>query len=127
MKKIISFMLTFVLVLSLAACSILGGEEGKKKETEQVQTSSGETETNQQSGKVEEQDGSEAQVVRGIINKIDSYLVLLVGEGEYQIMDLGEGVTLDQFSEGDEVDVTYTGELGLDDSSPVATAIVKVQ
>ena len=53
-------------------------------------------------------------MVQGIINKIDSYLLLLTDDGEYHIMDYGEGVTMDGFAEGDKVDVTYTGELDVD-------------
>jgi hypothetical protein len=65
------------------------------------------------------------QVVHGIINKIDSYLVLLTEDEEYQIMDYGEGIVMDGFSEGDSVDVTYTGQLGDENATPVITAIEK--
>lgn len=68
---------------------------------------------------------AESKVVHGVINRIDNYLVLLVGDGEYQIMEYGEGVTMDGFTEGDKVDVSYTGELGVDGMYPVITAIAK--
>ena len=70
---------------------------------------------------------TQGKTLHGIINKIDDYLVLLTDEGEYQMMDLGEGVTLEGFAEGDSVDVTYTGELGETESTPVVTAIVKAK
>ena len=69
----------------------------------------------------------EEKVIRGTINRIGSYLVLLTGEGEYQVMDFGEGVTADGFAEGDQVDVTYTGELGAEDTDPVIQAMEKVE
>ena len=38
-------------------------------------------------------------------------------------MELGEGVSLDSFSEGDSVKVTYTGELGDEETPPVVSDI----
>lgn len=97
-----------ILVLSLAAC---GSSKGADKSTESEKSETSE----------------ETQVVHGIINKIDSYLVLLTDDGEYQIMDYGEGIDMDSFSEGDSVNVTYTGTLGDEDPSPVITAIEKAE
>ena len=71
--------------------------------------------------------GGETQVIRGTINRMDTYLVLLTDDGEYQVMDFGSGVTLDGFSEGDSVKVTYSGELGNEDAAPVITAIEKAE
>lgn len=73
------------------------------------------------------EDTAQTQTVHGIINKIDNYLVLLLEDGEHQIMDYGEGVVMDGFEEGDSVDVTYTGKLGVENENPVITAITKAQ
>ena len=51
------------------------------------------------------------------------FLVLLTDAGEYQVMDLDEGVSLDGFSEGDSVTVTYTGDLGDEVTPPVVSAV----
>ena len=63
----------------------------------------------------------------GIINQMGDYLVLLTGDGEYQVMDYGKGVSDDGFEEGDSVEITYTGELGVEGSNPVITAISKAK
>lgn len=111
MKRKICLMLVLALMaVSLTACGMTGGGKQSQQPKDSPVAS---TET------------PEAKVVHGIINKIDSYLVLLTGEGEYQIMDYGEGVTMDDFMEGDSVDVTYTGELGVEGSTPVIVSIVK--
>lgn len=115
MKRMICFgMALALLVLSLAACgtSGTGGQSGDAA-PEQNQTSAAPQ--------------GEDKVVRGIINRIGNCLVLLLDDGEYQIMDYGEGITMDGFAEGDTVDVTYTGQLEVEGSTPVITAIVKVQ
>lgn len=91
-----------ILVFSLTACGSSKGTQSKTSET-----------------------SDDVQVVHGIINKIDSYLVLLTDDEEYQILDYGEGIHMDSFSEGDSVNVTYTGTLGDEDPSPVITAIEK--
>lgn len=70
---------------------------------------------------------TEEKTVSGIINRLDEDLVLLVGEGEYQIMAYGEGVSADGLTEGDKVEITYTGELGKEDAIPVITAIHKAE
>lgn len=67
--------------------------------------------------------GGEAQTVSGVINRKGDFLVLLTDDGDYQVMELGEGVSLDSFSEGDSVKVTYTGELGDEETPPVVSAI----
>ena len=100
------------LLLLLTAC----GGQGKQGGKSSGDASPAATESNAPVG-----DG----VVHGIVNRIDDYLVLLVGAGEYLAMDLGEGVTLDSFEEGDEVDVTYTGDLEAEEILPVAIAITK--
>lgn len=111
MKRRIYMMLALVLlVTTLAACGSAGG--GKQS-------------PEPQNSPTESAAQGDGKVVQGIINKIDSYLVLLTDDGEYHIMDYGEGVTMDGFAEGDKVDVTYTGELDVDGATPVITSIVK--
>ena len=88
-----------------------GTSSDKKPESSQSQPSESETQ----------------QTVEGVINKIDTYLVLLTDDGEYQVMDYGEGVTIDDFFEGNRVKITYTGKLGDENSTPVMVAIEKVE
>ena len=88
------------------------GDSSEKKEEDKKQ----------EDQKQEEQ----KQEVQGIINKIGSYLVLLVGDGEYQVMDFGEGVTTDGFEEGDQVKITYTGTLGDEEHTPVIVTMEKI-
>lgn len=112
MKRIVCLMLTLTMMgLLLTAC----GGTGKYDKTED---SSSETSQSEPAP-------SEEQVVTGTINKIDTYLVLLTDDGAYYPMDLGEGVTLDDFAEGDRVKVTYTGNLEAEIETPVITSIVK--
>ncbi len=112
MKRKICLVLTLVLVVgALSACGKTDG--GKKADSSPSQSQS--------------MDQAEEKKVRGVINRLDEYLVLLTGEGEYQIMDFGDGVSADGLAEGDSVEVTYTGDLGVEGSNPVITAITKVQ
>ena len=75
------------------------------------------------SGQAEPAAGQEEQTLSGVINRMDDFLVLLTDAGEYQVMDLGEGVSLDGFAEGDSVTVTYTGGLGDEETLPVVSSI----
>lgn len=112
MKRKICLVLTLVLVVfALSACG--KADSGKKADDGSSQPQSTE--------KVEE------KKVSGIINRMGDYLVLLTGDGEYQVMDYGKGVSVDGFAEGDSVEITYTGELGVDGATPVITAISKVK
>ena len=112
MKRIVCLMLTLTMMgLLLTAC----GGPGKDNNAEE---SSAET---SQSEPVSDKE----QVVTGTINKIGTYLVLLTDDGAYYPMDLGEGVTLDDFAEGDRVKITYTGNLEAEIETPVITSIVK--
>ena len=70
-----------------------------------------------------QENNAEEQVITGVINRKGDFLVLLTEEGDYQVMDPGEGVSLDAFTEGDSVKVTYTGELGDEGNPPVISAI----
>lgn len=69
----------------------------------------------------------ETHVLNGVINRKGEFLVLLTEGGEYQVMELGEGVSLNEFSEGDSVTVTYTGKLGDEAASPVVVSIALLE
>lgn len=116
MKKTICAVSALLLTLSLTACGIPAGDTNLDKSASSGSSSSSQS-----------QDAQETKTVQGVINKIDTYLVLLTDDGEYQIMDYGEGVTLDNYFEGDRVEVTYTGELGVEGVSPVISAITKLK
>ena len=109
MKRMICLVMAVMLAaLCLTACgTIRGGRENSQP------TSS----TSAQ---------AEGKTVQGIINQKGDYLVLLTDEGEYQAMDYGKG-NADDFAEGDKVSITYTGELGVEGSMPVITAISKTE
>lgn len=117
MKKTICAVSALLLTLSLAACGTPAGKTSQDKSASSASSSSSSSSSQSQ----------ETKTVQGIINKIDTYLVLLLDDGEYQIMDYGEGVTLDDYFEGDRVEVTYTGELGVEGVYPVFSAITKLQ
>ena len=73
-------------------------------------------------------DGAEAAAtVSGVVNRLGDFLVLLTEDGEYQTFDFGEEVDTGALEEGDQVTVTYTGELGSEDSTPVAVAVEKAE
>lgn len=110
MKRMICLVMAVMLAaLCLTACgTIRGGRENSQP------TSS----TSAQ---------AEGKTVQGIINQKGDYLVLLTDEGEYQVMNYGKGVNADDFAEGDKVSITYTGELGVEGSMPVITAISKAE
>ncbi len=65
------------------------------------------------------------KTVHGIINRLGSFLILLTDDGEYRVMDYGEGVTTDGLEEGDTVDITYTGTLDSEEEAPVIVSITK--
>lgn len=112
MKRTICMMMALVLMLTaLTACGMKSG--GKKDEPKNAP--------------MESAAQVEGKTVSGVINKIDNYLVLLTDDGEYHVMDFGEGVTLDDFAEGDKVDVTYTGQLDAEGTNPVIVSIAKAE
>lgn len=113
MKRMVTISLAVMLALSLTACGPFGAKQAAGTPAPQ-------------SSPAVQSDAAE-QKVHGIINRMGQYLVLLTEDGEYHVMDLGEGVTLDGFAEGDSVDVTYTGKLGVEGVTPVVTAIVKAE
>lgn len=115
-KRIVCLTLALMMVgLSLTACGSKGSGKDQKTDMPVSSPVAG------------EEQKTEGKMVHGVINKIDNYLVLLTDDGEYQIMEYGDGVTLDDFAEGDKVDVTYTGELGVEGSNPVIIAITKAE
>lgn len=114
MKRTICVLSLMVMMMGLAACQFPGMG---KKQPEPMPTVSSAVATEQK----------EEKVVHGVINKLDTYLVLLTDDGEYQVMDYAEGVSADGFAEGDKVNVTYTGKLGVEDETPVITAIEKAE
>ena len=74
------------------------------------------------SGQTEPAAGQEEQTLSGVINRMDDFLVLLTDAGEYQVMDLGEGVSLDGFAEGASVPATYRGGRGDEETPPVVSS-----
>ena len=66
---------------------------------------------------------TETQTISGIVNRLGNYLVLLDDQDNYLIFDFGEDVDSSTLAEGGRVTVTYTGELGSEDPSPVAVDI----
>lgn len=99
MKKIFALVLTVCLLLPLVAC----GQKGEEKKD----------------------DAEETKTISGIVNKLDSYLVLLDSNGDYHIFDYGEDVDKSTLEEGDKITVSYTGTLDNEDPSPVAVSIQK--
>ena len=107
MRRWICALLAATLLLTLAACGSSGSG----------------TASSGQDGAL---DGAEAAAtVSGVVNRLGDFLVLLTEDGEYQTFDFGEEVDTGALEEGDQVTVTYTGELGVEDSTPVIVSIVK--
>lgn len=112
MKQKICLVLALVMVmLALTACGRMGG--GKTEDSG--------------SGQPQYTEKAEEKKVSGVINRMGEYLVLLTEDDEYQIMDFGKGVSVGGLAEGDSVEISYTGELGVDGATPVITAISKVK
>ena len=134
MKKVMTLLLSFCLLLSLAACGQSKDQTAndQKEETSQEQTAGdtaqtpdaenpdAETPSDDQSG--EEATGE--QTISGVVNRLDDYLVLLDENGEYHNFDYGIDVDPTSLEEGDSVTVTYNGTLD-GDESPVAVSIDK--
>jgi len=74
-------------------------------------------------------DGSQQkETITGTINRLDTdYLVLITDDGEYLVMDFGESFSVEGFSEGDDVVITYTGPLENEEKPPVITAMEAAQ
>ena len=67
-----------------------------------------------------DREGAAGGTVEGVVNRNGDFLVLLTDEGEYQTFEFGAGVDTGALEEGDCISVTYTGELGKEDSTPTA-------
>ena len=70
-----------------------------------------------------DREGAAGGTVEGVVNRNGDFLALLTDEGEYQAFEFGAGVDTGALEEGDCVSVTYTGELGKEDSTPTAVSI----
>lgn len=125
MKKIFCTVLMLCLVLSLAACgqnnSNNNSTPGSAPESLTPESSMPESSMPESSDAEE----AEAQTISGIVNRLDSYLVLLDDQGNYLVFDFGDDVDQKALTEGDRITVTYTGELGSENPAPVAVAIQK--
>ena len=53
--------------------------------------------------------------------------MIITDDGEYQVMDFGENFSVEGFSEGDDVVITYTGTLENEEKPPVITAMEAAQ
>ena len=122
-RKVCLTLALMALALSLTSCSLLGGNKNQQEKPMASESESSQSSSADKSSEMPK----DAKTVEGTINKIDTYLVLLTEDGEYQVMDYGEGVTVDEFMEGDKVTITYTGELGSETSTPVILAIAKAK
>ena len=135
MKKFMMLLLSFCLLLSLAACGQSKDQTSgdQKDETNQEETAGdpaqnpdgeapdAETPTDDQSG--EEAVGE--HTISGVVNRLDEYLVLLDEDGEYHIFDYGIDVDPTSLEEGDKVTVSYNGTLDDEKETPVAVSIDK--
>lgn len=110
MKRMVCLVMAVMLAaLSLTACGMVGARKSDSKPSASTAAQ------------------AEGKTVHGVINRKGDYLVLLTDDGEYQIMDYGKDVNADDFAEGDKVNITYTGELGVEGSTPVIVAISKAE
>lgn len=135
MKRIVTITLMLMLVLTMTSCTALG--LGKNKEKTDAVSSQSDSSSSQQTdssadGQLDPSDKSEEEqkeekTIQGIINKIGNYLVLLTEDGEYHVMDFGEGLDTEPFKEGDKVEITYTGDLTNEENSPVIVAMEKMK
>lgn len=132
MKKLVfTTLLMLCLVLSLAACgqnkSNTNSTPGSMPESSMSDGSMPDSpmpdSSMPDSSMPEGSDAEEAEAISGIVNRLDSYLVLLDDEGNYLVFDFGDDVDQKALAEGDRVTVTYTGELGSENPAPVAVDI----
>ena len=136
MKRIVTITLMLMLVLTMTSCTALGLGKNKEK-TDAVSSSQLDSSSSQQTdssadGQMDAQDKSEEEqkeekTIQGIVNKIGNCLVLLTEDGEYHVMDFGEGLDTEPFKEGDKVEITYTGDLADEENSPVIVAMEKMK
>lgn len=135
MKRIVTITLMLMLVLTMTSCTALGLGKNKEKTdavSRQSDSSSSQQTDSSADGQLDPSDKSEEEqkeekTIQGIINKIGNYLVLLTEDGEYHVMDFGEGLDTEPFKEGDKVEITYTGDLTNEENSPVIVAMEKMK
>lgn len=124
MKRMLAFVMMLCLMLSLAAC---GQKDSGKQETAGTDETTVEEQAEQpagdDAGAGEETAAQEEKTIEGIVNRVGDYLVLLDNDGEYRIFDFDSELDPSKLTEGDQVTVTYTGELGSEDPAPVAILI----
>lgn len=135
MKKLMMLLLSFCLLLSLAACGQSKDQTGSapKDETNQEETAGDTAQTPDAENPdaetpADDQSGEEAvgeHTISGVVNKLDDYLVLLDADGEYHIFDYGIDVDPTTLAEGDKVTVSYNGTLDDEKETPVAVSIDK--
>lgn len=72
-----------------------------------------------------QKDDTSTATVSGYVNRLGDYMVLLTDDETYAVFDFGEDLNIEDIEEGDRVTVTYTGELGSEDPTPVAVEITE--
>lgn len=134
MKRAASILLVGVMALSLAACSKTVKESPAPATTAPVETTAPVTDTTAPMDETTPVDetapaetgtpNEEEHAVSGVVNKLEDYLVLVVGD-DYQVFDFAKDLKVDGINEGDEVTVVYTGTLGDEKTPPVVIEIAK--
>lgn len=99
--------------------------KAEEHETEIPETDIGAAPAGHTDGLGTDREGAAGGTVEGVVNRNGDFLALLTDEGEYQAFEFGAGVDTGALEEGDCVSVTYTGELGKEDSTPTAVSISK--
>lgn len=128
MKRAASILLVGVMALSLAACGKTAKESPAPATTAPVETTAPVTATTTPVDETAPAEtgtpNEEEHAVSGVVNKLEDYLVLVVGD-DYQVFDFAKDLKVDDISEGDEVTVVYTGTLGDEQNPPVVIEIAK--
>ena len=140
MKRTAAVLLVGVMVLSLAACGKTAKESPAPATTAPVETTTPVTDTTAPVDETTPMDetapvdetapaetgtpNEEEHAVSGVVNKLEDYLVLVVGD-DYQVFDFAKDLKVDGINEGDEVTVVYTGTLGDEKTPPVVIEIAK--
>ncbi|MGN8969291.1 hypothetical protein [Intestinimonas sp. HCP28S3_D6] len=134
MKRAASILLVGVMALSLAACGKTAKESPAPATTAPVETTAPVTDTTAPMDETTPVDetapaetgtpNEEEHAVSGVVNKLEDYLVLVVGD-DYQVFDFAKDLKVDGINEGDEVTVVYTGTLGDEKTPPVVIEIAK--
>ena len=117
MKRVLCLTLALMaLTLSLTSCSLLSGKKAQTGHNKPMSTESSQSASSDKSSEEtaspdkSSEEAKEQKTIKGVINRLGTYLVLLTEDGEYQVMDYGERVTADDWKEGDKVEITYTIE-----------------